>query len=281
MGLFLFLLLHAGCMMSAAEGQLTFKGLEYPVSMSPYLHGEGDTLLRKAHGLRVIGPFAEERVCWNIFYSLVPLGQCKDTEAVALRMNEAIRAVGGDGMVNAAVQVTAGFMIYMHPLTLLPFWPADTHILVTGDIVKIDQTAKQEQRRKVPVASDKEVRIRERRENETQGFRLAEECLVLGRVEAIFAGHVTGAINRGTDWYDMVPAEKGDDIMEFDMKAYLRERGRLKGANVVQVVSVIGDRQSALQIHDMSPQAPSIEHFRWPAVLKVLYWNCPDLPSSQ
>ena len=137
LGLAALLLLQDGCV-SFSKGRLTFNELAYPGSMSPCLYGPNAEVLAKDHGLKFIKTFSNTKDCWNLFYSLLSLGECKATESVALEINKEIRSSGGDGIVNVTVTAWPDAISYWHPLTILPFWPACTHVLVTGDIVKFD-----------------------------------------------------------------------------------------------------------------------------------------------
>lgn len=285
-GLTALLLLLDGCI-SSSKGRLTFNELAYPGSMSPYLYGPNSELVAKDRGLKVIKAFSSGKECWNEFYSLITLGSCKTTESIALEINEAIRSAGGDGMVNITVAAWPHAISYWHPLTLLPFWPSCTHVLVTGDIVKFDPTVEHGLPVSVQVRNIEEVLIREPENDETKGLQLHEQCRILGNMETLFVGYIGHSwvgskfrfFSPFFNWYDMVPAEYTEEPSDFDTKQFIRRKALEKGANVVQVVYWTARESEAIKIHEAVRTAPSISHLQTVAALDILYWNCPTLTS--
>ena len=285
-GLSILLLLLNGCI-SLSHGRLTFNELAYPSSMSPYLYGPNAELVSKDRGLTVIKTFSSGKECWNEFYSLITLGGCKATESIALEINEAIRSAGGDGMADITVVAWPDAISYWHPLTMLPFWPSRTHVLVTGDIVKFDPQVEHALPLSVQVRNIEDVLIREPENDETNGLKLHEQCRVLGDIETLFVGYIghswVGSKLRFFgpffNWYDMVPSEYTEEPSDFDTKHFIREKALEKGANVVQVVYWTARESEVIKIHEAVRTAPSISHLQTVAALDILYWNCPTLAS--
>jgi hypothetical protein len=285
-GLTALLLLLDGCI-SLSKGRLTFNELAYPGSISPYLYGPNSELVAKDRGLKVIKTFSSEKECWNEFYSLISFSGCKATESIALDINEAIRSAGGDGMVNITVTAWPHAIQYWHPLTLLPFWPSCTHVLVTGDIVKFDPTMEHGLPLSVQVQNIEDVLIREPENDETNGLKLHVQCRVLGNMETLFVGYIGHSwvgskfrfVSPFFNWYDMVPAEYTEEPSDFDTKQFIRRKALEKGANVVQVVYWTAHESEVIKIHEAIRTAPSISHLQTVAALDLLYWNCPTLAS--
>lgn len=276
--------LAGGCVGVGPTGTMTFDRLEHPASLSAFLYGPDHRVVSLERGLRKVGTFSEGMSCWSILYSHLPFGECADTEAIALRINDAIDAAGGDGMVNVTISGKPGIVSWLHPLTLLPFWPTNTRARITGDIVKFDPEGGPRRPAPKPVDNVLDVRIRQPRLDEVEGLRLAEECEQRGRLETVFVGRplrggTTGILSR--TWEKNVPAEIANGteaIDEFDMMLHLREKGHARGANVVQVLywTSLGNEVAAL--HERIPHAPSLEQLRYPVALQLLYWNCPSPP---
>lgn len=119
-----------GC--AGGRGDVRFDSLEYPASMSGYLHGpNGRPVSPKS--LSVVGEFEEEARLYGMVFSWVPVTKTVD---VSEAMNREIAAAGGEGMINVKVSSDGCVMNYMPVLSLLPVWPGCADVTVEGQIVK-------------------------------------------------------------------------------------------------------------------------------------------------
>jgi hypothetical protein len=130
------LLLLSGCY-GGARGQVRFDALQHPASMSPWLHGPDGQRVGVGGKLRPVGRFSTSANVFSILYSSVPLSGPFE---VGAQMNEAIVAARADGIVNVTVTASVGALSALVPLTLLPFWPGNTAVVVEGDLVQYDPT---------------------------------------------------------------------------------------------------------------------------------------------
>ncbi|MDH5414628.1 MAG: hypothetical protein OEW87_10865, partial [Flavobacteriaceae bacterium] len=62
-------LFASSCASVGARGHLNFKGLKYPVSLSPALYGKGDKVLIKNKDLKVVKKFKHKKRFWGLAYS--------------------------------------------------------------------------------------------------------------------------------------------------------------------------------------------------------------------
>jgi hypothetical protein len=119
-----------GC--AGSRGDVRFDSLEYPASMSGYLHGaNGRSVSPKS--LQVVGEFKENARLYGVGFSWVPITKTVD---VSTAMNREIAAAGGEGVINLKVSSDGCMMNYMPVLSLLPFWPGCADVTIEGQIVK-------------------------------------------------------------------------------------------------------------------------------------------------
>lgn len=119
-----------------ARGHLKFSEAKYPISLSPALYDQNETVLVKDKQLSVVGKFKYEKRFWGIMYSWVRLSGSDDVD---LAINDAIKDKQGVGMINLAVTTNGCLSNYIltFPLSILPIIPGCTDAIIEGDIVKL------------------------------------------------------------------------------------------------------------------------------------------------
>ena len=120
----------SGC--AGGRGDVLFDSLEYPASMSGYLHGANGRPV-SPESLKVVGEFKENTRLYGIGFSWVPITGTVD---VSKAMNREIAAVDGEGVINLKVSSDGCMMNYMPVLSLLPLWPGCADVTIEGQIVK-------------------------------------------------------------------------------------------------------------------------------------------------
>jgi len=121
----------SGC--AGARGSLTFDQLAYPASMSPYLVDRTGRS-RSPGELEVVGRVKVEKKFWGMLYSWIPLTGRHDASQ---GINQQVRAVSGDGVVNLTVVSDWCGLNHIPLLPAIPLWPGCADVSILGKIVKI------------------------------------------------------------------------------------------------------------------------------------------------
>jgi hypothetical protein len=246
---------------------MRFDELKYPASMSAYLYGPNNELLAKDSELQEISHFSYKMRFWGTFYSLVPLTGAKD---VGQEVNNKIEASGGDGIINVKVSVKPGFLTDVHPLTLLPFWPSFTEVLMEGEIVKYDRTIIRNAPHVAVSVIPGDVHILEA-SDQAVTIRLSEQCRPIGKVETV-------TFRTGRKILSRVFFANGlehSDLVEFGILDGIKMKARKKDANVVQVLYLNSfSRSYYSQDKTLTFTQTTSGDFDDVAV-DVRYWSCP------
>lgn len=125
----------SGC--AGARGSLAFDQLRYPVSSSSYLYGPDEQVLDQTQ-LTSLTSFEVRQRLWGIFWSFIPLS---GTEDISAAINQRIAEAGGEGVTNLSVQVENCGMNYVPFVNWLPIYPACTLVTVTGNVIKLADSA--------------------------------------------------------------------------------------------------------------------------------------------
>ncbi len=226
-----------GCY-GGARGIVRFNELDYPASMSPYLYGPNNEILVKDRDLSVIKPFRLEVIYTAIFYSLVSLAPDKD---VGEQINASVDSCGGDGVVNVKIRSKPGLTNYMHPLTLLPFWPSYTTVVVEGYIVKYEPSVAKNASKMTAFVTSGDVLIIEPA-NEDATVPLHARCQVINRVDTLFAAdYFDHWVSNNGSWRTVYSADSNDSEKKITMQDHLKMLARRTGADVIQILYVTSD----------------------------------------
>ena len=245
---------------------MRFDELKYPASMSAYLYGPNNELLAKDRELQVIEPFSYKTRFWGTFYSLVPLTGTKD---VSKEVNKKIEASGGDGIINVKVTAKPGFLTQFHPLTLLPFWPSFTEVLMEGEIVKYDPIMiRNAPYVAVPVILG-DVHILEA-SDQAMTIRLREQCRPIGKVETVIFKTGRKILRRAQS-----NGLEHSDLVEFGILDGIKMKAGEQDANVAQVLYLNSFNES----YDSRGKALTFTQKTSgdydDVAVDVRYWSCP------
>jgi len=135
------LILLSAC--SSTTGILKFSSLQYPASMSAFLYDKNDKIVMKGDNLETIEQFTIKKTFWSLAYGLIPLSQ---EESISQKLNEKIKANGGDGVINLTVTIEHGvtnkiFSFLMYIPSYVPILPSTARVSISGEIVKLVQPA--------------------------------------------------------------------------------------------------------------------------------------------
>jgi hypothetical protein len=236
--------------------------------MSAYLYGPNNEFLTKSRELQVISQFSYTMNFVGMLYSLVPLTGTKD---VSQEINNKIEASAGDGIINVKITVKPGFLTFCHPLTLLPFWPSYTEVLMEGEIVKYNPTII---RNIAPIAVPVvpgEVLILEA-SDEAVTIRLSEQCRPIGKVETL-------TFRTGRKILSRLLFSTGlehSDLVEFGILDGIKLKARAKDVNVVQVLFLNSSYNMDYSSRDKSVTFRQLQSGDFDDVaVDVQYWSCP------
>lgn len=174
-GHWLIALLLVGC--GSASGTFKFDSLRYPASMSAFVHGPDGSMVNKGD-LRVIGRVVVEERFWGIVYGWVDITGDVD---IGDRLNEQIKAKGGDAVINLTATAAHCSMNNIFLLNWLPVWPGCVNAGIEGQVVRhVPRTG--------GAADEEPIRVAVVRPDEIGGVvsRLLED-----RVNALVAGAAT------------------------------------------------------------------------------------------
>ncbi len=267
-GVIILNLFMAGCI-GGSRGYVRFDELKYPASMSSFLYGPNDEILTKDRDLIVVKRFRFEVYYTAIFYSLLPPSHTHD---VGDQINTEIVNGGGDGVVNVKISSNPGITAYLHPLTLVPFWPSYTTVVVEGDIVKFEPTASQVALKTSAFDITDDILIIETTD-ESATLRLNEQCHVISTIDTLFA---EDAVFRwkpnAQSWKTMRPADRDGWDREETMQDHVKMAARTRGANVAQILYVTLDHN---EVRARTKQAVAESSYSGNVALDIRYWSCP------
>lgn len=131
LGLGLMVTVASSC--AGARAHVRADGSRYPISMSPVVRDQSGMLLERAHLVHV-GQLSASSAKIAIFYSLLP----PRTWDISQEVNRQVAAVGGEAVVNFAVETSDGCdVLNLFPLlSALPIWPGCVPVTIYGDIVR-------------------------------------------------------------------------------------------------------------------------------------------------
>lgn len=121
----------SGC--AGARTSVVADSALYPISMSRAVRDADGNIVPEGH-LEKVGRFHDESLAWGLVYSAVPLTPRKDISGA---VNEQMGATKGEAVVNVTIGAKNCVLNMIWPLTILPFWPGCTKIIVDGDIVRV------------------------------------------------------------------------------------------------------------------------------------------------
>jgi hypothetical protein len=267
----------AGCY-GGSRGIVRFNELDYPASMSPFLYGPNNEILAKDRELMVIKHFRLEVYYMAIFYSLVSPLHIRD---VGKLINTEVENCGGDGVVDVKISANTGPTTYMHPLTLLPFWPSYTTVVVEGDIVKHEPSHLLNSPKTEAIDIGGDVLIMEPAD-QTATVRLKEQCHVIGKIDTLFAeDYYLPWVSSGRSWKAMRPVDRDDAEEKVTMQARVKIAAREQGANVAQIIYILFDQNEVKAKYIKSaPGEPLFTRGEGIGVaLDIRYWSCPTKQS--
>jgi len=257
-----------GCFVAGSRGNVRFNELKYPASMSAYLYGPNNELLAKDRELQVVEQFSYKVNFWGTLYSLVSLTGVKD---VSKEINNKIEYSGADGIINMKVISKPGILTHFHPLTLIPFWPSYTEVLIEGEIVKYNPTMIKNASFFATPAIPGNVHILEVLD-QADTIRLGERCRPIGKVETMTfrtGKKIVGRLNSLTGL-------QRSDLVELGILDGIKMRARKEDANVVQVLFLDSFYNLYYMDRDKPVTKPLIIMGDFnDLVVDVRSWSCP------
>jgi hypothetical protein len=128
------LLVVTGC--TGAHTGVTFDRAQYPISLTNWIPDEAGVAVESDELVRV-GRLEVEGRRWSLLYTSVSLGGPID---LSEELNAAVKAAGGEAVVNLDVQAALPFWPDLLPggfmLHWAPVWPGSVLVMVDGDIVR-------------------------------------------------------------------------------------------------------------------------------------------------
>jgi hypothetical protein len=103
----------------------------YPISFSPALPDGAGQILYPGEGLQAVGDFELQRTRWGAFY-----GAMRSDYDMSNDINDAVRARGGEGVINLSITNTNCALNMFFPLTILPFFPGCANLEIKGTVVR-------------------------------------------------------------------------------------------------------------------------------------------------
>jgi hypothetical protein len=268
-------LMLTGCF-GGSRGLVRFNELNYPASMSSYLYGPNDDILAVDRDLIVIKRLRVEVNYPAIFYSLAPPMHARD---VGKQINSEVGNCGGEGIVNVKISSHTGYTTHMHPLTLLPFWPSFTKVVVEGDIVKYEPSLPRTGNKSDAFDITNDVLIVETKD-ETATVRLNEQCHSIGKIDTLFAEEFYSQwVSNGRSWMTMYSIDVDESAKRITMQHRVKIEARQKEANVAQILFVTFDQPEVKTNYENAKATKSEPGFiRGEAIgaaLALRYWSCP------
>jgi hypothetical protein len=105
----------------------------YPISLSRAVRDAEGAIIPQERAVKV-GTFHDETKAWGLFYSAIRLNPQTD---ISRSLNEQIKTVAGDAVVNLRVMSSVCAMDYVGVFVFAPLWPGCANIVVEGDIIKV------------------------------------------------------------------------------------------------------------------------------------------------
>ena len=128
----IFLSLSLSSCIGGGCGDLSFEEADYPISMTEGTFLKDKTIAQKNDYVDV-GDLELDVTSWAMIYGLASIS---GTQELGPEINEQIKAVGGHAVRSLKIELKNGAMSMVPIMTLIPFWPNNVNLTITGTIIR-------------------------------------------------------------------------------------------------------------------------------------------------